>query len=115
MRKSTLEDLIWVCLEIGKGKLYVGGIYLVPNTSSRANKVLNQIAEMEQDIATYTLDGRVLIAGDWKQDWTTGFGSRDRVWTRRSVSDTVDTRAGRGKHIMGVMNASHTHTHGSIA
>ena len=65
MRKSTLEDLIWVCLEIGKEKLYVGGIYLVPNTSSRANKVVNQIAEMEQDIATYSLDGRILVAGDW--------------------------------------------------
>ena len=103
MRKSTLEDLIWVCLEIGKEKLYVGGIYLVPNTSSRANKVVNQIAEMEQDIATYCLDGRILVAGDWnckigQLDSEIG----DRVWTRRSVSDTIDTR---GKHIMGVMNA----------
>lgn len=104
VRKSTLEDLLWVCLEVGKEKLYVGGIYLVPNTSSRANKVQDQIAELEQDLALYRMDGRVLLAGDWNckiGEIASDVG--DRLWTRQSVSDTSDTR---GKHIMDMMNAA---------
>jgi hypothetical protein len=104
VKRSTQEDLIWVCLEIGKEKLYVGGVYLVPNTSSRANKVPNQLAELEQDLALYRLDGRALVAGDWNckvGQLASEIG--DRIWTRRSVSSTVDTR---GKHIMGMMNAA---------
>ena len=54
VRRSTLEDLIWVCLEVGKEKLYVGGVYLVPNTSSRADKVRNQLAELARSSLVQT-------------------------------------------------------------
>ena len=70
----------------------------------KAAKVRNQLAELEQDLALYRLDGRVLVAGDWNckvGEIASEVG--DRRWTRRSVSDTVDSR---GKHIMGMMNAA---------
>ena len=76
VKRSTQEDLIWVCLEIGKEKLYVGGVYLVPNTSSRANKTkptrrTRTRSSLVQIGRSSTSRGRLEL-----QSWATGF--RDR-------------------------------------
>ena len=39
MRRSKLEDLIWVRVEVGKEKVFVGGVYLVPGTSLERGKL----------------------------------------------------------------------------
>jgi hypothetical protein len=65
MRRSELEDLIWVRVEIGKERLFIGGTYLVPEASSRCRKAEQMVEEIGRDVARFALDGEVVVAGDW--------------------------------------------------
>ena len=56
IRKSKYEDLIWVCIEWEDEKLFVGGAYLVPPSSSRARKADELVEEIGRDVARFCLD-----------------------------------------------------------
>jgi len=55
-------------LGAGRGreeKMFVGGVYLVPASSTRKWKAREIIGEIGKDIARFTQEGHVVLAGDW--------------------------------------------------
>ena len=65
IRKSKLEDLMWVEVDVGREKIVIGGAYLVPESSSRGRKAEQLVEEIGRDVARFALEGEVMIAGDW--------------------------------------------------
>ena len=61
IRKSRFEDLIWVCIEWESEKLFVGGAYLVPPSSSRARKADELVEEIGRDVARFCLEGEPFL------------------------------------------------------
>ena len=91
MKESEREDLIWICVELENEKLYVGGVYLVPPSSSRAWKAVDLVEEIGQDVALYSRTGHVIVAGDWNcKVGTQESLAREKVFERKSVSECVD-------------------------
>ena len=41
-----MEDLIWVRVEVGREKIYVGGAYIVPGSSARARTADEIVREL---------------------------------------------------------------------
>ena len=74
IRKSRFEDLIWVCIEWESEKLFVGGAYLVPPSSSRARKADELVEEIGRDVARFCLEGNPSCWGLELQDWADGVG-----------------------------------------
>ena len=104
VKKSKHEDMLWVCVEGGDEKLFVGGIYIVPTSSSRARKAEELIQELAEDIARYQQEGTVMVGGDWNcKIGEIQSEAGDRTYERQSVSKKVDTR---GKKMMEIMNAN---------
>jgi hypothetical protein len=61
---SKLEDLLWVCIECENERLFVGGVYLVPPSSSRAFKADELVEEIGRDLARFCLEGQAMLLGD---------------------------------------------------
>ena len=104
IRKIKNEDLIWVCIEWEDEKLFVGGAYLVPPSSSRARKADELVAEIGRDVARFCLEGETLLAGDWNcKIGQLESVARERTFVRKSVSNIVDVR---GRRMMNLLNLS---------
>ena len=104
IRKSKYEDLIWVCIEWEDEKLFVGGAYLVPPSSSRARKADELVEEIGRDVARFCLEGETLLAGDWNcKIGQLESVARERTFVRKSVSNIVDVR---GRRMMNLLNLS---------
>ena len=105
MRRSELEDLIWVRVEVGREKMFVGGVYLVPGSSTRKGKAREIIEkEIGGDIARFTQEGHVVLAGDWNCKigrLASIVGGRE--FDRRNTSRRADTR---GRKVVELMNRS---------
>src|SRR3954470_6125890 len=65
IKESKMEDLIWVCVEFEHEKMFVGGAYLVPPSSTRTHKAKELVTEIGGDVARFCLEGQVILAGDW--------------------------------------------------
>ena len=50
IRKSKLEDLMWVEVDVGREKIVIGGAYLVPESSSRGRKAEQLVEEIGRDV-----------------------------------------------------------------
>ena len=88
----------------GEEKLFVGGMYIVPTSSSRARKAEELIQELAEDIARYQQEGTVMVGGDWNcKIGEIQSETGDTIYERQSMSKKVDTR---GKKIMEIMNAN---------
>jgi len=75
------------CVEGGDEKLFVGGIYIVPTSSSRARKAEELIQELAEDIARYQQEGTVMVGGDWNcKIGEIQSEAGDRIYERQSVS-----------------------------
>ena len=61
-KKSKMEDMLWVSMDVGKEKWFVGGAYIVPVSSSRWRRAEDLVVK---DIARFTEEGQVVVAGDW--------------------------------------------------
>ena len=72
-RKSKLEDIVWVTVQLGREKVFVGGVYLVPSTSSRGRKA----QDMRRSGGTSV---RLVEKGKW---WWQGTGTARSVSYRR--------------------------------
>ena len=104
MKESKMEDLIWVCVELENEKVFVGGVYLVPPSSTRTHKAKELVTEIGGDVARFCLEGQVILAGDWNcKVGQLESTARERVFARKSVSACVDER---GKKMIDLMNAS---------
>ena len=76
MRRSELEDLIWVRVEVGREKMFVGGVYLVPGSSTRKGKAREIIEkEIGGDIARFTQRTR---SASWRLELQDRAASIDR-------------------------------------
>ena len=104
VRKSKLEDLIWVRVDIGREKIFVGGTYLVPASSSRGRKAEQLVEEIGTDVARFTQEGQVVVAGDWncKIACLASIAS-GREFDRRNMSDKPDKR---GRRVVELLNRS---------
>ena len=104
IKESQNEDLIWVCVEFENEKVFVGGAYLVPPSSTRTHKAKELVTEIGGDVARFCLEGQVILAGDWNcKVGQLESTARERVFARKSVSTTHDER---GKRMIELMNAS---------
>ena len=104
VRKSKLEDLIWVRVEVGGERVFVGGAYIVPVTSSRRRKAREIVEEIGIDVARFTMEGQVVVAGDWNcKIGRIASVARGREYDRRNMSSRTDTR---GRRIVKLMNES---------
>jgi exonuclease III len=104
IRMSNLEDLIWICIEFESERLFVGGVYLVPPSSSRFHKADELVREIGADVARFCLEGQVILAGDWNcKIGQLESVAQERVFVRKSVSDVVDAR---GRRMIELLNLS---------
>ena len=104
MRKSELEDSMWICVEFENERVFVGGVYLVPPSSSRARKADELVEEIGRDVARFNLAGQVILVGDWNcKIGTMESIAQERVFLRKSVSESVDRR---GKRMIELLNLS---------
>jgi len=104
VRMSNLEDLIWICIEFESERLFVGGVYLVPPSSSRWQKADELVGEIGADVARFCLEGQVILAGDWNcKIGQLESVAQERVFVRKTVSDVVDAR---GRRMIELLNLS---------
>ena len=104
IRRSKFEDLIWVQVEVGREKMFVGGVYLVPASSTRKWKAREIIGEIGKDIARFTQEGHVVLAGDWNcKIGRLASIAGGREFDRRNTSHRADTR---GRQVVEMMNRS---------
>ena len=93
---------MWV--EVGREKIYVGGAYIVPGSSARVRTADEIVRELGNDVARYTKEGQVVVAGDWNcKIGKLASVSREREFDRRNTSKKIDAR---GKIVIELMNAS---------
>jgi hypothetical protein len=104
MRRSKLEDLIWVRLEIGQERVFIGGTYLVPEASSRRRKAEQLVEEIGKDVARFAREGEVVVAGDWNcKIGKLASVVRGREFERENISRRTDRR---GRRVVELMNAN---------
>ena len=104
MRKSKLEDLIWVKVEVGKEKMFIGGAYIVPVASSRSRKAEGIVEELGRDVAGYAGKGQVVVAGDWNcKIWRLVSVAGGVEYSRKNTSKRVDVR---GRRMVELLNVS---------
>ena len=104
IRKSKLEDLMWVEVDVGREKIVIGGAYSVPESSSRGRKAEQLVEEIGRDVARFALEGEVMIAGDWNcKIGRLPSVAREKEYVRANTSDRTDSR---GRRVMELMDAS---------
>ena len=90
IRKSKLEDLMWVEVDVGREKIVIGGAYLVPESSSRGRKAEQLVEEIGRDVARFALEGEVMIAGDWNCKSGGPSLAREKEYVRANTSFRTD-------------------------
>ena len=104
IRESKLEDLLWVCIELEQERMFVGGTYLVPHTSSRARKANELVEEIGRDVTRFCLEGQVILVGDWNcKIGQMSSVAQEKTYGRKSVPDNVDYR---GRRMIEMLNLS---------
>ena len=80
----------------GGDEKLLGGMCIVPTSSSRARKAEELIQELAEDRARYQQEGTVMVGGDWNcKIGEIQSEAGDRIDERQSVSKKVDTRGER--------------------
>jgi len=101
MKKSKLEDLIWVSVDIGGEKVFIGGVYIVPVGSSRWRKAEEIVEEIGRDVAGLVGKGQVVVAGDWNcKIGKMPSVARGVEYSRKRTSKRVDVRGRRVVELM---------------
>ena len=91
-------------MDVGKEKWFVGGAYMVPVSSSRWRRAEDLVKEMGKDIARFTEEGQVVVAGDWNCKIGRLMSvAREMEYNRRNTSKRID---GRGRRMIELMNAN---------
>src|SRR4051812_48673304 len=91
-REMRRSKKIWVRLEIGQERVFIGGTYLVPEASSRCRKAEHLVEEIGKDVARYAREGEV-VAGDWNcKIGRLASLVRGREFERENISRRTDRR-----------------------
>jgi len=103
------EGLLWIEVEDGKGKIFLGLVYLAPGSFPKVREVNEEVwDELTQDITFFKGQGRVCILGDWncrigEQESRIASEEEERevVFKRKSQDRKVNKA---GKELINFMN-----------